>query len=561
MNQIANYAALTIIVAAAMTCTGSGCRADYSREDFDKADAAFNDGNGFKNELGDKLAWGESYVMLSYVEMYRATRDTHYLDKLVDHADHVLANRDDNRGFRDYSGRSRPAWSVDGKFTVAELVLNDADGKPAFKLRSTPYAYNNETKIRVVQHPDTRRILSLSKDDTFDLLIENAQWKKSEEYKGLSMDRDSPDFVERRVNARNWVAKERKIEFSETGSGLVTVEALGTRPPCKDSAGEPLKDRAVPMEPLSMAYHGYSGMIVFPMLELAWLVKSDPSLAPKYGKVAQRYVTEAVKVFRDAEEEWRDGPRKHEGYYVFGSYGCPFWSDNVGKPFNYLGSEAQCLLRLWQLTGDTHWRSRASAIAQLFKRHLRLADTAGILSHVEGLSLSKDGLRSSKNQAYVWDYWSGPIADGWTRDNSPSYNTPTYRGNKHIEDTSHGCLEVYFAALCADAGLVFTDDDMRRFAKTFTDNIVGLDASVRLRRTTESSLTMNDRVDGKGPSGSHDTMVGYWMELGRWDSRAASAAVKIAEQLELSGEASGSSMLTLARAIKWTSGWSPASGL
>ncbi len=412
--------AIPLLAAAAVLSLASAGGAAYTREDFDKADTALNNGNGYKNGLGGLLAWGESYIMLSYVEMYRATKDTCYLDKLIDHADCVLANRDDNRKFRDYSGRSRAAWSVAEKYTVAELTLDDASGKGAVKLRSTPYCNNDETRVRVVPHPADR---------TFDLFVENPYWKRSEEYKGLSMERGSPDFVERRVNARDWVAVDRKIAFSDKGSNLLTVDALGSGIPAEGSAS---------LEPLWMAYHGYSGMIMLPMLELASMVKSDPSLAPRYGKSADRYITEALKVFRDAEEEWRDGPRKHEGYYVFGSRGCPFWSDNVGKPFNYLGSEGVCLVRLGQLTGDSRWTARASGIARLFKRHLNLVE----------------------NGSYVWDYWWGPIAEGWTRDNSPSFNTPTYAGSRCVEDSSHGCLEVYFAAHCADAGIVFDGEDM-----------------------------------------------------------------------------------------------------
>jgi len=56
------------------------------------------------------LAWGESYVMRSLVSMYRATGDRTYLDRLVWHADGVLANRDDARSVTDYRGVSAACW-------------------------------------------------------------------------------------------------------------------------------------------------------------------------------------------------------------------------------------------------------------------------------------------------------------------------------------------------------------------------------------------------------------------------------------------------------------------
>ncbi len=56
------------------------------------------------------LAWGESYVMMSLVAMFRATGSPEYLARLAWHADGVLAQRDDNRGVTDYRGVSAACW-------------------------------------------------------------------------------------------------------------------------------------------------------------------------------------------------------------------------------------------------------------------------------------------------------------------------------------------------------------------------------------------------------------------------------------------------------------------
>jgi hypothetical protein len=486
-------------------------QAPLTRETFDRLDQAINQGDGFKTGSGDQIAWGESYIMLAYVDMYRATKDTSYLDKLVDHADSVLRQRDDVRGFKDYSGRSRPAWSVGGKYTVAELVLKDAGGRDAIRFRSTPYAFNDETRIHVTPTDDRRR---------FDLAIENPKWPPREEYRNLSMDRNSPDFVERRINARDWVAIERQVAYGEQGSHLVTVEVIreANGIPVNDAQGKPLAGRDVAMVPLVMAYHGYSGQATYPMLEFAWVVRQEPGLRAKYGKAADRYIAEAARVFRDAEEEWRDGPQDGEGYYVFGARGCPFWADNVGKPFNYLCGEARSLVRLAQLTGDAHWERRAKAIARLFKRHLRPAD----------------------NGAYVWYYWWGPVERGWTRENSPSLNTPTFKGQATIEDSSHGHLEIEFACLCAQAGWVFDETDMHRLAATFLKNVVD-----------PGKWTMNDRVDGKSTSGQHDTVVGGWIELAAWEPQVARAGLRVGQTQNLTQNLSGVALLSMARIIKW----------
>ncbi len=56
------------------------------------------------------LAWGESYVMSSLAAMYRATNHPMYLDRLAEHVDAVLAQRDDARGVTDYRGVSGACW-------------------------------------------------------------------------------------------------------------------------------------------------------------------------------------------------------------------------------------------------------------------------------------------------------------------------------------------------------------------------------------------------------------------------------------------------------------------
>lgn len=504
-----------MILAALTTAAAEPPGSPFNREAFDRLDRSINNGNGYKSGSGSDIAWGESYIMLAYVDMYRATRDTYYLDKLVDHADHVLDQRDDIRGFKDYSGRSRPAWSVGGKYTVAELILRDAGGGNVLKFRSTRYAFNDQTILRVTTRPS---------DDRFDLVIENPQWPPREEHKGLTMARNSPEFIEKRLNDCRNVALERKIACADGGSKLVTVEVLGHASglPAKDEEGKPLADCSIRMNPLVMAYHGYSGQATYPMLEFAWVVRQDPALRARYSAQADRYVAEAAKVFADADEEWRDGPGKGEGYYVLGARGCPFWTDNVPKPFNYLASEGRSLVRLAQLTSDRRWRERAEAIARLLKRHLRL----------------------NQDDSYVWDYWWGSIEKGWTRENSPSFNTPAYSGALTVEDSSHGHLEMEFVSLCVQTGWVFNETDAKRFARTFLNHMID-----------REKWTMNNRVDGKSSWGKHDSVIGGWMELAAWNPEVARVGRRIGEAQKLHNSASGAGLMTFARLFKSLTGY------
>ncbi len=63
-----------------------------------------NGGMGFCGSLNTngELAWGEAFIQLGYIEMYRATRDRAYLDSFIEHFDKVLASRDDRHRRIDY---------------------------------------------------------------------------------------------------------------------------------------------------------------------------------------------------------------------------------------------------------------------------------------------------------------------------------------------------------------------------------------------------------------------------------------------------------------------------
>ncbi len=124
--------------AAAATSPSAELPISAQRSTFDDADLALNGGDGYKDATNEAAlyAWQESYVLQSYALMYRAHRDTYYLDKFVDHAEAVLANRDSERGVADYRGESLPLWrnfqySVDGAYP---LLAADETGNLLYPL-------------------------------------------------------------------------------------------------------------------------------------------------------------------------------------------------------------------------------------------------------------------------------------------------------------------------------------------------------------------------------------------------------------------------------------------
>jgi len=87
---------------------------------FDELNNNVNQGKGYSEYLntdgfptGALLAWSESYLVQAYANMYRATGDIKYLDKLHDHIESVLSNRDDKIEKKDYKNELVPCWGTD----------------------------------------------------------------------------------------------------------------------------------------------------------------------------------------------------------------------------------------------------------------------------------------------------------------------------------------------------------------------------------------------------------------------------------------------------------------
>jgi len=80
---------------------------------FNEIDKNINNGEGYSFYLNDQgfLAWGESYILESYIEMYLATNDLYYLNKFIIHADRVIKNSDFYQQIKDYKSKIRYGWS------------------------------------------------------------------------------------------------------------------------------------------------------------------------------------------------------------------------------------------------------------------------------------------------------------------------------------------------------------------------------------------------------------------------------------------------------------------
>lgn len=367
---------------------------------------------GHDNENG-QLAWGESFVLDAYLEMYVATRETRYLDRFVTHARSVLAQTDEARRVEDYSGRSGPVWRAGARYGYATLLVTGTDGEPIGYLVAKKNQLNSYTYAEV--RPGSAR-------GTFYLRLANSRYVIAEGYDRLVTDRRSRNYWVRRINQRSQLAR------------AATLRAATDR-----TLAAPMRRR--PFDPMFMAHAAHTGLLAYPLAAFARTVAADPSLLPAYGADAAAFRLAAERAVAFHDGEWvADGVY---GYYRFAPR-SPIWCDGVGIPYNQNLAMGRALLELWRITGEQRYLDRVTRIALHFKRGL-------IVSHHAG---------------YQWRYWWGKGLSGWSPRTSPSVNTPSYRGFPSWEDIVHAHYDLDFVSDCVAAGVVFTDTDMARLANT-----------------------------------------------------------------------------------------------
>jgi len=418
---------------------------------------------------GSALAWGEAATLETLVDMYEATDDPVYLKEVLRRGDRMLTHRDDIRGISDGSGKSRPAWSMGLKYVVAKGDLLDALGNSAIGIRSTPSSNNNLSIIELI--PD-------SKSNRFALKISNSFFKRTETFSNLSTDPKDDRFIEKIVNDPLSPYSTRGGDYSEIKSNLIRVKIKGSTLPIA---------QIITLEPITLAYTGYLGIIYNPLLRLAEFARKKSELV-EFRPAAERFIRAAEESYLDATVRlWRNGPNQGEGYYLTCERGESFPADNVGQPINFLGMHTSSQLALYRLTGKKAYLEHSEKMARLLKNRL---------------------MYNPNSDLYVWTYWYEPMTTiGWKPEDMLSSNVMIYKGSANIEDSSHGVLDIAMVAAANRSGIVFTKEDLLRFSNTLLKNVILPDRS-GIRRA----------VDGKG--GDHAAyfpILHGWLELAAYN--------------------------------------------
>ena len=199
----------------------------------------------------------------------------------------------------------------------------------------------------------------------------------------------------------------------------------------------------------------HSGMLTYPAASFVRLVGEDSKLREKYKGKADEYLAGIEQIVTAYNEEWKDGPARGEGYYD---------SKPIGPlPLNQQNALGRTFVQLWAITKKSSYRDKATKLAHYFKNRVRLMG----------------------NGAYAWEYYGGKEGRG--------------------EDVSHAAINADFAVLCYRNHIVFTRDDMVRFAATFTKNICKPDRS------------FSATVSGSGTLSTDRGQLGRWLNLSEFD--------------------------------------------
>lgn len=308
-------------------------------------DLTRNEGKGF-SESADSgtLGWGEGAVIQSYAQMWEATEDAYWLNKIREHFQQIMASASDPDGdgflswnTKTYScavARAERLHNV-SKADITPAHQKNKNGKAAAKCTGHTYIIEFHTG------PDHYRILDW---DTREVFAASVAYKD-----GAAITQIAP--------------------FRFTISG-------------RPHQGDRFMVRTIAPEPIEFTVH--QGMFVYPAALFVEAVKTRPELQERFGADAERFLVFINKhVFEKNEQDWLDMGELGGGYRFE-----PKQTDrypNRIMPHNQFAALARAWLVLKDLEGaHPLMRQRAEQMVRYFHSHLELDE---------------------ENNAYRWHYW------------------------------------------------------------------------------------------------------------------------------------------------------------
>jgi hypothetical protein len=462
-------------------------------------------GNYYTSPKSDRLAWGESYIMRSYLDVYQATQDSSWLDKLVTHADTVIANADD------IDGDGFLGWST-AKYTPVALSNPDFTNPTGSDTLPTAWTRFQDTGSHIYRTTDTpagegpQAVRVVSDQTRWKKLYQNVAagygsgvtyvlrgWgKKTGSTTGRIVLREGTRSIcALDYTSTSWTYKEVECVMPRGGPALrVWLEHASYT-----AAGSTYFDAVELSGRYPFIVH--DGMIGLPMAEFARLVATTPALSAYAGKA------EAYRAFLETQIV----PRWERSAFLGNTWNgttyreppnintMPGTDPSRDLPYNMALVFANMLTVLHSLNGDAAYQARADSVVRWAK-----------------------GALTNSGGAYVWNY--------------ASYSAIQKEDISHANVDLSAFLEYY------RNGRILTAADMTALKNTFKNKVWnGSTTAPRFRFY----------VDGSDNTTQADIYLHSWIELTEWDPQVKALVATKYTNLPLSNP---SHLITLARLIK-----------
>ncbi|MET7465168.1 hypothetical protein [Nonomuraea sp. NPDC005501] len=425
------------------------------------------------------LAWGESYVMRSHLDIYRKTGDATWLDTFVRHADAVIGHADDidGDGYLGWStSRYSPVESLNPGFETA------ASGDATLPAGWTRFQDSGSHVHRTTDVPSgtgSRSVRVVSDLTRWKKLHQpvNARYaggtthvlrgwgKRTGSVAGRIVVRDgSTTLCGLEYTTSTWTYKETACVLPAGRSPEVWLE----HDTYKVSGSAYFDDVKLSGR---FPYIVHDAMIGIPIAEFVRLVAQDAALS-RYGVKAAAYraflenhIVPRWESSAYLGDTWRPLGAT-EGVYLQSpkldtlSHTRP--SDEL--PYNMALAFANLLLVLHSVNGDAAYLDRATRVARWARNDL-----------------------TTSGGAFTWNY-------------------ATYTTTR--EDVSHANVDLSAFLEFQRQGYVFTASDMAAFKNTF---------KTRMWNGSTTAPVFSLRVDGTGNADGADSYLHSWLELTDWD--------------------------------------------
>ncbi|MGG1519261.1 hypothetical protein ABE504_27940 [Paenibacillus oryzisoli] len=441
----------------------------------------------YQSPYSGDLAWEESYLLESYLDMYNVTKSTTWLDKMTSHVDTVIGNASDpdGDGYLGWdTGRYSPPLISNGSFETA------VSGDSTMAASWTRWQSTSSTAYRFVSPTPPAGTYG------FALLTNGTQWLKI--YQNITkyepgkrlhlmlMGKTSGSPAGGQAYIWDATTSSKICNLDINSTAWEYYQASCTAPA---QAGHQLQVWLghqnytytngvflVDDVRVGQAYQFvvHDGAITLPIAKFIKLIHETPALQSAYQTKANSYQTfienEVVPKWENSSyygNTWVNSGTT-EGYYKFSSLRDTYVNNNPGDivPYNMMLVFADMLQTMYDVNGNASYLDKAKRMNTYWKNRL-----------------------TANGTAYNWKYSVLQTV---------------------AEDTSHGNIDIASAInmFNRSSSLVFDGTDMEKF----TDTLM-----LKMWNGSLTSPTVRQYVDGTGNTTSNSKYLFSWLGFSQFN--------------------------------------------